>query len=337
MDERQEIELSDTATAVARMGKDLRQAARLLGRRESRFLVDSYYLIQEQRIRCSNQARQIAKGGEPVGVLQWALDQFQTIEEQIKASLDVFSLASPVGEWMRSQKGIGPVLASGLLAHIDIERAPTAGRIWAFAGLSPTAVWNKGERRPWNAQLKKICFLVGESFVKVSGKRAGYYGLVYARRKALETAKNISGEYAEMAKASLVTTNYAKNTDAYRWCSGTWMQEERFCKAAIELGVSAGQISAWREKGEVWPMLAPARIHARARRYAVKLFLSHLHEVWYFSHYGRLPPLPFPLEHLPGHTHLIGVPNGEMIEGYIEARARFSGAKNGYHPMGASQ
>ena len=65
--------------------------------------------------------------------------------------------------------------------------------------------------------------------------------------------------------------------------------------------------------------LPPARIHLRATRYAVKAFLSALHEIWYFHEYGTLPPLPYPIAHL-GHAHLRGVPNGHLIEGYMEAR-----------------
>jgi hypothetical protein len=49
--------------------------------------------------------------------------------------------------------------------------------------------------------------------------------------------------------------------------------------------------------------LPPGQIDARARRYAVKLFLSHLHEVWYKAHFGKAPPLPYPIAIL-GHAHI---------------------------------
>ena len=38
-------------------------------------------------------------------------------------------------------RGIGPVIAAGLLANIDIKQAPTVGHIWRFAGLDPTNKW----------------------------------------------------------------------------------------------------------------------------------------------------------------------------------------------------
>jgi len=53
---------------------------------------------------------------------------------------------------------------------------------------------------------------------------------------------------------------------------------------------------------------AEARIDARARRYAVKLFLAHLHGVWFWMANGTLPPKPYIIEH-GGHTHVIQPPN----------------------------
>ena len=53
--------------------------------------------------------------------------------------------------------------------------------------------------------------------------------------------------------------------------------------------------------------LPPAHIQARSTRYAVKLFLSHLHEVWYKHEFGKNPPNPFALEH-EGHVHKIEPP-----------------------------
>ena len=41
--------------------------------------------------------------------------------------------------------------------------------------------------------------------------------------------------------------------------------------------------------------LPPAHIHARAKRYAVKLFLAHFHETGYRLHYGTEPPAPYPI------------------------------------------
>lgn len=260
---------------VSRMGKDLREAAKVLSDNEARFLVDAYYQMQADRIRSDSQARSMEKTAEPNAVLEWLGSQSEVLENQVKGALDKYSNAHPIGQWMREQKGIGPVIAAGLLAHIDIKRAETAGAIWKYAGLDPSVAWEKGEKRPWNASLKTLCWKMGESFVKVSGQDDAVYGKLYALRKELETARNEAGEFAEQAKAKLEKFKIGKTTEAYKY-------------------YSAGK-------------LPPAHIHARAKRYAVKMFLSHLFEIWYREEHGKEPPRPFAVEHL-GHAHVIPAP-----------------------------
>jgi len=56
--------------------------------------------------------------------------------------------------------------------------------------------------------------------------------------------------------------------------------------------------------------LPPAHIHARAKRYAVKLFLSHWHHKAYEFHFGKPPPFPYPIAFL-GHAHFIALPGSD--------------------------
>jgi hypothetical protein len=315
---------------IARLSRDLKVAATTLSPREARYLVDSYYQIQEYRKAAANQVLSLSKSAEPHEVLTWFFDQAKTLEDQIKRALDSWSDSKDLGQWVKGIVGIGPVISAGLLAHIDIEKAPTVGHIWRIAGLDPDRQWlgkkkakplveevlaganldeavgiiaeqtnvrretlyrmattgKEGQtrkltkdsliaatsRRPWNASLKTLCWKIGESFVKVSGNPESLYGRLYAERKAYEQKKNASGEYADQAKAKLENCNIGRNTEAYQHYSS---------------GV-----------------LPPAHIHSRAKRWAVKLFLSHYHAQAYRLHYGVEPPNPYPIEHL-GHVHWV--------------------------------
>lgn len=260
---------------IAKLTKDLKEASKILSRMEARYLVDTYYQIQEYRKATANQIRSMQEAGEPCEVLTWLLENVRTLENQIKRALDAYTQSDEVGRWMQSIVGIGPVIAAGLLAHIDIEKAPTVGHIWSFAGLSPDAKWEKGKLRPWNAKLKTLCWKIGQSFVKVSNNPKDIYGKIYISRKEYELQNNEAGMYADQAKKKLETTNIGKNTEAYKWYS----------------------------QGK----LPPAHIQQRAERYAVKIFLSHLHELWYENHYGEKPPKPFAIAIL-GHGHKIERP-----------------------------
>jgi hypothetical protein len=207
------------------------------------------------------------------------------------------------GVWAQSICGIGPVIAAGLLAHIDLqpwvcmnekakinctEDAPcspacgkqimyTVGHIWRFAGLDPTQKWEPKTRRPWNASLKTLCWKIGESFVKVSTNEKDIYGRVYLERKEYEQKKNLAGDYKEQAAAG--AARVSKKTESY--------------------------------KSYIQGLLPDGHIHSRAKRYAVKLFLAHFHHVAYEVKFGTPPKKPYIIEH-GGHTHYIAPPNWPM-------------------------
>lgn len=278
---------------ISKLTKDLKTASKILTDLEARYLVDTYYQIQDFRIALSGQIRSIDtpvyydENGkkrkatqeeidktekEPHVVLDFIHEQVDTLENEIKKALNAYSDNHAIGSWLKSVVGIGPVIAAGLLANIDISKCPTAGHIWSFAGLNPEQKWEKKQKRPWNANLKVICWKIGQSFVKVSNNEKDVYGKIYKTRKAYEQAKNDAFEYADQAKAKLEKNNINKTTDAYK-------------------SYSIGK-------------LPPAHIQQRAERYATKIFLSHLHEVWYENYFGEKPPLPYAIAIL-GHAHMI--------------------------------
>jgi hypothetical protein len=266
----------DLIEVSRRLTRDLLQAAAIMDRAQVRFLVDNYYSMQKYRIATAAQLRSLAKG-EPGRVLEWVNDETLRVEKAIRRALGAFSRQYRVGLWLTSICGIGDVISAGLLAHLDIRVAKTAGHFWRFAGLDPTCVWTAGEKRPWNAALKTLCcFKLGESFVKVQGRAKDVYGKLYRLRKDDEIAANEQQKFA--AAAEIKAKSVGKSTIAYE-------------------NYSAGK-------------LPPAHIHARARRYAVKIFISHLHSVMYEDYYGEKPPVPYVFAHCDGdHRHFIPIPN----------------------------
>jgi hypothetical protein len=274
---------------VERLKRDLKKASATLSVQEARFLVDCYYAWQEDRKRSSNQVRALAEGDEPHDVVKWLAEQSNTLEGEVKKVLGIFADNHVVGPWLNEVHGIGPVISAGLIAHIDIVKAPTAGHIWRYAGLDPTQKWEKGKKRPWNASLKVLCWKAGQSFMKFSNSEDCYYGKIYRERKAYEIARNDSMQNQQIAADILANRKFDRTTDAFKHLSGG--------------------------------KLPPAQIDARARRYCVKIFLSHLQVVWWYATTGTLPPAPFPIAHL-GHAHRIDPPHAEVIPGLQEALKR---------------
>jgi hypothetical protein len=273
--------------AVARLTRDQIKAAQSMSVDQARFLVDNYYIHQKGRIRAAHQCRSLGEGGEPHELLEWFNTQSGSMEKRLTSVLLAYAKSKDLGEWAMSICGIGPIIAAGLLAHIDCTK-PTVGHVWAFAGLDPTKEWKKGQKRPHNASLKTLCWKIGESFVKVSGRETDIYGHLYLERKAMEAAKNEAGDYEDQAAAKLEKFKIGKDTEAY------------------------GHYSSGR--------LPPAHINARAKRWAVKMFLSHYWAVGHYLETDSIGPLPWVIEN-GGHIHLREPPNMGLIEGLAEAWA----------------
>lgn len=272
-----------------KLTREIKENASTLTDNEARYLVDTYYQMQDFRISTNNQLRSAEKGDDTFvsenSALCYIASSFETLENNIKLLLKAYAESKPIGRWLLSITGIGPVIAAGLIAHIDIKKVQTAGQIQAYAGLDPTKKWEKGQKRPWNAKLKVLCWKVGQSFVKVSNNEKDVYGKIYKERKAYEIEQNEKGAYAEQAANKLATTKIGKDTDAYKWYS----------------------------EGK----LPPAHIQQRAERYATKIFISHLFTVWYEMEHGVPAPKTY-AEAILNHAHIIAPPNFEDVKKFMQ-------------------
>lgn len=143
---------------------------------------------------------------------------------------------------------------------------------------------------PFNARLKKACYLIGDTWNKNHNRPKSLYGRLYADRKAYETIKNERGDYADQAAKKLQDYNVTKKNVKAVYVSGK---------------------------------LPAGHIEMRARRYATKILLSHLYEFWYIVEYGTAPRVPYILgacevngEDVRMHTDYIKpeVPYEEVLE-----------------------
>lgn len=304
---------------TGRLSRDVMRSAATLSMAQIRGLVDSYYQIQDYRKSAANQQRAAAQGVDLHPVVQYVFGRLQQLEHDIQRLMGAATEAHVESRWMRSLVGIGPVLAAGFLAHLDVSIGTNISKFWAFAGLNPARVWlgrekardlvsrhipERGDvtdmalqqvaeaaqypferierwsvdsktgnrsraalikslaRRPWNADLKVLAWKCSESFVKFSNhRRAPIYSRLYRERKALEQQRNDAGLNKDTAARALQEKRYGTDTEAY--------------KAYIQGVLPKGQIDM------------------RARRFAVKIFLGHLHNVMHETTFGQPSPLPY--------------------------------------------
>lgn len=325
---------------LVKLSKDMLAAAKLLTPEEVKHVVMNYYMQQDNRIRADHQILQLKKKYEDIPkdkrpshlVLDWISENTGALESQIRSVLSHYSKNQAIGRWAEANWGIGPVISAGLIAFINMDKSPTVGHIYRYSGNDPTVIWctqadclswikeNGGAsedliiksaahfgrfvdslrrfattnregkpvkltndtlaaalaRRPWNADFKTLCWKIGESFVKISGKidevtgqPASVYGRLYNERRIQEDERSKKLLFKDQAAAVLARTPNHAQRKTYK-------------------------------EGE----LPDGHLFSRAKRYAVKIFLSHWWEQNYWFTFGKAPPAPFAIGKL-SHAHYI--------------------------------
>lgn len=210
-------------------------------------------------------------GSNTVPTIDSMIQALSSVDSIVKRPISNFIGDSIVGKWASSQVGIGQVLTAGLMSYIDIEKAHSPGAIWRYAGLDPSY----NNKKSYNSELKSICWKIGSSFAKYSTKPNSFYGKLYLQDKERRTAKNEEGLYADKAQEILSDLPYKYRSDQDLLMQGKLSDEQ---------------------------------IDAQARRFAVKIFLSHYYAIAYQEHHGEPAVRPSFIT-INGKKEFIDIPN----------------------------
>ncbi len=314
-----------------------KKVARGLGRDEIRYLVGMYYDLQEMRKSTANQDRALDERAEPSVLATAYAGHFAAMESKTQALLREWCLSDPLSAWALKAKGVGPVIAAGLAAHIDMSRASSPSALHRFAGYDPSQDWagRDGARD-----------IVGECIAQVGGDVEAALRLV-ARRIGTreETLRKFAtttptGEARRLTAATLSAAaarrpwNAALKTLCWK-LTDVWMKfgtrhpdslyarlyrEHKgrlgdrndaggYAESAKETLASKNfKKSDTRDAYEAgrWP---DGRIDLTARRKAVRVFLAHYWtQGWLLRNPGKTEkdvPRPWIIAH-GGHVDLIG-------------------------------
>lgn len=215
-------------------------------RERLRALVEVYYDVQDVRIRSFNRLRQVGevKGVEP--------DILKELEKQVREYLrDEVHDVPVVKTFLSNVKGIGPILAGGIIAWFDPAKANHASSFWKYAGLAVEdghAIKRvKGKKTEYNPRVKVLCWKIADSFIK---SRSPFYRPLYDKAKLEEAVKLCHPE------------EKPENCPQYAECKA------RLGKAATRMNRESKKL--------------PCKKHVdyRARRKMVKRFLADLWGIW---------------------------------------------------------
>ena len=177
-------------------------------KKEITYLINHYYRLQEHRIAFAGQIRALKEAKLPTEPLDYYFEKFSEMEKEIIRHLKKAIAQEPLWkDYLKGVKGIGPVIASGLINLIDFKKARHVSSLWKYAGrdvvdgearsrkkkhLVPKTYKNKQGKKiktqgiSFNPLLKTLTWKAGVSFLK-SGSP---YRKIYDERKKYERRKH---------------------------------------------------------------------------------------------------------------------------------------------------
>jgi len=171
-----------------------------------RILVESYYDMQKLRIATNNRLKIYEKfnmvTSQQAATIQTIINTLKEEEKSYERMVRDEVKGIPIFLWLKEVKGIGPVMAGGLIAWIDdIARFPTVSKLWAYAVGKPGERRQKGAKCGWNPRLKTHCWRIGTQLLRAKGRYADFYYQFkrqYLERedikKAHESGKAVGGK-----------------------------------------------------------------------------------------------------------------------------------------------
>lgn len=252
---------------------------------ELRWLTDQYTQYQKHRIAIGNRIFAATEGLDTNTPSTYALRSFERLEELEKDTFQEMKRIvkdHPAWPWLEQVRGIGPTLSTKVLGLIaDIEKFDTISKLWMFAGYGlkngERQKLTKGEKASFNRRLKTALYLVGESFIK---SQSPYRELYDNAKHRYHLNKQVQPLRAVIEVNGMPDRTTAEGKK----------QWDRMIKEANKDAGAVNDEAVWID----------GHVHNAARRYMVKIFLSHLYVVWREAE-GLSVREPYPIEHL-GHT-----------------------------------
>lgn len=303
-----------------------------VGRQEIKTLVDLFYQMQDIRKALREQIRSIehdADEGSSINVmiLEWNLKNIGIIENGIKKCLELVCQSDPVGRWLLSIVGMGPILSAGLLAYLDVTGKNYASNFISYAGLNDN-------NRPWlgaeksknlvNEVVGTAKTITDDMVVEIAAKSKWSYDYLrdnaYNQEKGKWSKTDLIKACSKIPYNKKLKTLLYKCGSSWQWCCnkpnslyGQLFNQRRVyetiknengdyaAEAAKQLACKNFSKTTEAYKQYSQGKLPKAHITMRAMRWTEKIFLSHLFEEMYRVKYDKVPARYYALEHVQGH------------------------------------
>lgn len=253
-------------------------------------LVDAALTVERLRVGARLRQVHLAKKGNIDPETDGLLVQLEELENYIDGRVGEIIEVHPAYPWFSLVKGIGRENIAKVVGLVDITKAHTISSLWMFAGLAPDESGRamkrtKGQKLQYNSQLRSMCWRLGSSLKRSTGKYYNYY-----IKEKEKYAKRFEGE----GKRILATPTG-------RWvcsnCGQFWTKKTDI------IDCCDNQTIVKKTKEEPGGVVWKGHLDMMAMRKMIKLFLAHLWLTW---REGEGLPIskPYVSDKL-GHKHVI--------------------------------
>ena len=309
----------------------IRAAAVDMSKREVRFLIETHQkwlaLYQSTRSRASFLHEQ-SQNNENIKFLSKSV---LGMRNDITGFLGLWVENHPAAKYFRDNvNGVGPFIAAGLAAYIDIDKCKNHySSVWFYAGLTPNS------RPPLQKEADELIQMALDKFVEKHGDKAhkdhvrfianalnrSYEKMLkYCSRKsgplnwrsiygaivhpqycvALKLLCNSLGNdiikhkslYQDLYRYRHNYETKNNNDFAYKKLADTQFKRFNFDPKKVAY------------KAYAQGKLPQGHVNARARRWAVKVLLAHYYQIEYYIQHGEAPSDVYALDILKGHRKI---------------------------------
>ena len=254
----------------------------------AKLLVSTYYSLQKERVQTQLRIGQLERDGVSTKKELQFLHDFMdskllTAEKEIKSEMNRFNKTVPIyNHFLVDVKGIGPIIAAGLISTIGtnspnygtgIERFATISKLWAYAGQHTIKVDDKGNK--W--------FPSKSEAIAFHRKHVEWY--VEKATKKIDVEKEIEkrlkyscwGDVETVSERARKRAGQTANWNPF-FKTLCWKIGESFTKAGGHYRGVYDEARAYADAKN--PELSKGQNFARAKRKAIKRFLSDLWLNW---------------------------------------------------------
>ena len=229
-------------------------------------MVDATIAIEKIRVGVEVRRTHLGKQGKTDPETNDLCNRMIELEDYVNGRIALFVEDHPAYHWFSLIRGVGKENIAKVIGLVDINKAPTISSLWMFAGVAvedgKAMKRVKGEALRYNSQLRSMCWRLGTSLRRATGKFYEYY--IKEKEKYVGRFERQDIKVLPTPKGKWVCLN----------CGASWPNKRDItpCCGDPKIGKKVRE----EPPGVIWL----GHLDAMALRKMIKLFLSCLWLVW---------------------------------------------------------